>query len=123
MDDFITDIAVDSSGSIYFATNHFVSILDETPINTNISKSIQHSHYNVFPNPALSEIIIKRIHEDYSLVNFSLYDIAGKRILNSQLQPSESETRLNLHGLNSGIYFLKLESDQSDYESIKISVQ
>ena len=123
MDDFITDIAVDSSGSIYFATNHFVSILDETPINTNISESIQHSHYNVFPNPALSEIIIKRIHEDYSLVNFSLYDIAGKRILNSQLQPSESETRLNLHGLNSGIYFLKLESDQSDYESIKISVQ
>ena len=64
--------------------------------------------FNIFPNPA-SEIVSVTLNQ--SQANFQLYSISGKLVLSKQL--NYGENRIHLSNLSSGIYLVRLNSEQS----------
>jgi hypothetical protein len=75
---------------------------------------------NVYPNPVSEYIIIKieKIKED---INFTIYTIEGKIIINNQLK--ELETKLDIGGFAKGSYFLNITEQNKIIKTYKIIKQ
>ncbi|HPH81617.1 MAG TPA: S8 family peptidase [Flavobacteriales bacterium] len=63
----------------------------------------------VYPNPAEKELFIKRKINSTSNVNVTVLDISGRILLEKKML--ENENRLELPSFSSGVYYLKLESE------------
>jgi len=63
-----------------------------------------------FPNPVISGTTLKGTHAGEIIV---IYDITGKKIL--EMSCNEGETQINLEMLESGIYFCRINNDQSGF--------
>jgi len=66
----------------------------------------QFSDFQIYPNPAANLLTIQVTNEDFKMVKFAIYDTKGRRVSKGEL--THSTTRINLSGLNAGIYFLEL---------------
>jgi len=89
---------------------------EDVVINNSISlnKAIELTTY---PNPVKSGIITVNNIEP-GMYNTSVYSVTGSLILNYLLNIGhESQTSLNVNDLNSGVYFLVMESDDNLYKS------
>jgi hypothetical protein len=95
----------------YFATNAFVA-----KYSYSLSTSSQHKdslQIFFYPNPSISSVFFK-----YSVVNsvrvlISLYNLLGEKVYFQDegiLSAGEHETTLDLHGLASGMYLVRLMS-------------
>jgi hypothetical protein len=62
---------------------------------------------SVFPNPA-SEYITVNFAGEYPQITFELYDATGRRVILRQLENGE---RVNLEGIQNGIYFYKISAE------------
>jgi hypothetical protein len=74
---------------------------------TNYSKD-----FSIFPNPSQNELHILNLKNAKS-VDISLYNIQGELVVNRTL--SEIETTLNTTTLASGIYFLKVKTEEKSF--------
>ncbi len=64
---------------------------------------------SVYPNPT-SEIIWVEDNTSFSVNNYSIYDISGRRILFNTF--NSSEKKVDVSNLNSGVYLLELVSSE-----------
>jgi hypothetical protein len=107
-DELNTNDFVTNSAKIYFDYNF--------PIDTNVAQTtfqaLNNTVFNldqsisVFPNPTVSILSIK---SDYAIKTIELYDIQG-RILETSIENS-NESVLDISKRNSGIYFLKINTE------------
>lgn len=68
--------------------------------------------FSVFPNPSKNELHILNL-KNAKAVDISLYNIQGELMINQTL--SEIETTLNTSTLPSGIYFLKVKTEEKSF--------
>lgn len=67
----------------------------------------------IFPNPSNNITYIDIKSENISETNFQLFDISGKLIQEENINPTQKEftQSMNVSGLPSGVYFVKIKSD------------
>lgn len=66
----------------------------------------------VYPNPTNGLLVLKIGEYSFSQLEFSLHNIQGKKLMTDQIDMNQSKTSYQLDHLSSGVYFIKLESDQ-----------
>ncbi|MCL2291406.1 MAG: C25 family cysteine peptidase [Bacteroidetes bacterium] len=67
----------------------------------------QQDSYQLFPNPATEEVTIK----GEGLNHAEIYDITGRKLSSHPLIPSSSHQKIDISYLNSGVYFVKMCSE------------
>ena len=78
----------------------------------------------IYPNPASDKVYINFTHPLNEPLNLELYDLAGKQLEQAtrSLSKGIQSMSLNLDGLASGLYMLKL-SNQSELKTKKLIKQ
>ncbi|MDP1800357.1 MAG: T9SS type A sorting domain-containing protein, partial [Bacteroidota bacterium] len=78
--------------------------------------------FNVFPNPATDNIILKLNESKNIDVTVELFDVTGKLVLkqNASFSKDKGECKLNISSLAHGIYSLRLSSKSGTSQSLKI---
>jgi hypothetical protein len=79
--------------------NNAVAINEAAEINDEVT---------LYPNPANSEFRIQ--NAELKIKEIEIYDMMGKRILKSDADAGESVITMNVAGLNTGIYMVKMVS-------------
>jgi dienelactone hydrolase len=84
---------------------------------TGINTLSQSSNFNVFPNPTEGTLKITYALENKTEVQFDLYDLSGRLVLQSKDQPSKTHSLfhdINLENIENGIYTLVVRSDNNN---------
>ncbi len=67
---------------------------------------------SVFPNPAPGrEVTVKLIQENAGILSYELYNIAGETVKRNTVDSDLSTINVDLKGVNSGVYFLKVYTE------------
>jgi uncharacterized protein YxjI len=74
----------------------------------NVKENSTENQFFVYPNPASNEIYINGDHLD-TIANAKIYDASGKLLMNEKM-PFKNKNYLNISQLNSGVYFLQIDS-------------
>lgn len=72
---------------------------------TDINEQLLNSKISVYPNPALDKFTL--VHEEVTIDNVKLFDMAGKEITISKI----SKNKFDISHIKSGIYMLKIETN------------
>ena len=117
----VTDLDLRNDNTVYAATygrGIFSGLFTATSLSSDdVTKN---KGIKIYPNP--SNGVVNVSVENYSgNLNLEVYDINGRKVLSNSLNFS-IQTSVNLEGLQSGIYVLKLEGDNLSY-SEKIILQ
>lgn len=67
--------------------------------------NVDEASLNIYPNPAVDAINIRGL---YGNATISLIDVMGRTVISEQVENINNETSLNVHGLVSGKYFIKI---------------
>ncbi|MEP6277844.1 MAG: T9SS type A sorting domain-containing protein, partial [Nonlabens ulvanivorans] len=78
------------------------------------NEDLQQSRASIYPNPAVNEI---QINSDLEFSSVSIYNVNGQQVLTQILN---SDQRLNISTLSNGVYFLKLENNGLEIETLKL---
>jgi hypothetical protein len=122
--DFDSDLSTIRFGLDQFGNDNWFNGYNYTPairLNFDISLNIiekdeQISEVNTFPNPASEFVEIKFNTKSNEVVNITVYDMTGKRVLDKNLGNipyGNQRVKLNVQGLNSGMYFYELRQGTS----------
>ncbi len=95
---------------------HLVATLGVDNINTRIENA-----FDIYPNPMTDICLIEFEATNQGNTIIELYNIIGKRILQTQEFLCKGYHSFRLSGINFGIYSLKIESDKYSYSSKIIS--
>ena len=79
------------------------------------NQDVQKSRTSIYPNPASDLVQIK---SDQEFDSFAIYNVSGQQILSKQLN---SEQRIDVSTLTKGMYFLKLNSNGQEIETLKLA--
>ncbi len=71
---------------------------------------IEKTSFNIFPNP-VSQGNLLNISADASINSIELFDITGKSLIFNTYNNSEKTITLDINGLMSGVYILRLNSE------------
>ncbi|OGS41211.1 MAG: hypothetical protein A3K77_06440, partial [Euryarchaeota archaeon RBG_13_31_8] len=96
----VRTIAIDADGSIWLGTEGGVSKLSES---NEISPITNTNHLNLYPNPVQNVLHINLSGKTAVLL---VFDISGKCLFQKQIK--ENESSVDVSGLVSGIYFVKV---------------
>jgi len=83
------------------------------PINCNLYDKVEElssGQLNIYPNPATSEI--KLALDENDINNICVYDLMGKLVMEADMASVSNEIVLDVSGLNSGLYFVTLTSNE-----------
>lgn len=86
-------------------------------IGINVLKNIN-LETSVYPNPALSGVILKIENQETAHLSFRLFDLNGKLLVDKKI--TGNETRIPLESLADGLYFLNVFNQQTEIKSFKI---
>ena len=70
---------------------------------------------NVYPQPAIDNLNIDIKLSNNDVNRLDLYDIRGKVLLSTVVNQNSNNVSLDVSGLNSGIYFVKVQSKDNLY--------
>jgi hypothetical protein len=122
--------SVDLSSVSTQSISRFVLFLDQTVVNWDIYylddlnlsstpalvQEINDSEViNIYPQPAIDNLNIDIKLSNNYVSRLDLYDIQGKVLLSTVLDQNSNNINLDVSGLNSGIYFVKLQSKNNLY--------
>jgi glucose/arabinose dehydrogenase len=114
-------LAIDNDGKVYISSdegNKFILVLTPTEI-TGIKEQIPVlSASTVYPNPAKNQFTLALTLTQSTNVTVVLYDITGKQVLslmNQALSAGSHNRQMNVNGLTSGYYLLKITAGNSTY--------
>jgi hypothetical protein len=95
-----------------------ITITSSTSINNVFKNNYQIS---IYPNPTDEDIMINFYSDCSQLINFSIYNILGKEILNNSFKVIKGDNieMLEIKSLSKGVYFMKLEASNFS-KTIKI---
>ena len=69
------------------------------------------SAFNIYPNPVKDELFIAT---EESVKEISIYDIYGRQAMSQQVNETTSQQVVNVADLNSGIYFVKVVTNNGE---------
>ncbi len=72
----------------------------------------------VYPNPTTSYVNLMIENYDFQDLNFQLFDLAGKQILNQKI--ITSETKIDLDNLSKNVYLLQVMNQSNTIKTFKI---
>ena len=72
----------------------------------------------VFPNPTSEELTLKLKKEDVTGLQYLLFDMNGKLVIQKTLK--SPETKVNVNELSEGFYILKVQAGSKKLKSFKI---
>ena len=81
-------------------------------ITVGITQVAKQNDFALYPNPAKSLITISSTINGIVKINYEIVDVLGKVILQNENNSSDKFI-INIHDLNSGIYFLRLHVNNS----------
>lgn len=81
-------------------------------INVGISEVVKQNDFSLFPNPAKSIITIASTINGTVKINYEIVDVLGKVVMASD-HTGHDKFSVNISDLNSGIYFLRLQVNNS----------
>lgn len=85
---------------------------------TEINESLNSVAITIFPNPSSQSVIIDFKSVDFKNHSYQLTDVNGKLI--SEQKISESQSKINVADLNSGIYFIRISTASSSLKTFKL---
>jgi hypothetical protein len=65
----------------------------------------------VYPNPATDKITIDLVRNNAGVINYEIYNLAGKIIASDKIPSSNSQATVNTNNLPDGIYLLSVIYD------------
>ncbi|HNY01034.1 MAG TPA: T9SS type A sorting domain-containing protein [Bacteroidales bacterium] len=84
-----------------------------------IMRNNEHSHFSLYPNPAGGNITLMQVSDLlFDHVNIEVYTLQGERVFTDAMI-GEKRHDLNLSGMASGLYFVKLIAD-GKVETLKL---
>ncbi|MCS7259117.1 MAG: immune inhibitor A [candidate division WOR-3 bacterium] len=93
------------------------------PIGASQTSEIAVKNFYIYPNPADKEIVVRYwLGKDITDVKLSILDILGNPIYTFKgkaIKMIDNETRVQLDGINTGIYILRLEAIGNNKREIK----
>ena len=102
---------IKNRAAIYFDYNAPVftnQTLNTIQIGAGISENSNKGSLNIYPNPATDELNIKLNNlGDVALIN--IYDLQGRLIQSEKAIKNESNQKISITNLVSGLYFISLE--------------
>jgi uncharacterized repeat protein (TIGR01451 family) len=109
---------ITNTAAIYFDFNE--PVITNTTLNTiawpeNVTSESLNQIY-VYPNPADKELFI--LHESFNISEWYIIDILGKMQTTQKINQGSLQ-KINIEGLNSGLYILKILSTEGNYISVK----
>jgi hypothetical protein len=122
--------SVDLNSVASQSISRFVLFLDQTVVNwdmyylddlnlsstTSLVQDINDSEViNVYPQPAIDNLNIDIKLSNNDVNRLDLYDIRGKVLLSTVVNQNSNNVSLDVSGLNSGIYFVKVQSKDNLY--------
>ena len=96
-----------------FGGSNILSLTATTAIKN--PDGVAESNLNVFPNPMTASCVFGFEAMADGKAEISLYDITGKRMLSEQDFLSKGHHAYNLSGISSGIYLLRIKSENYTY--------
>lgn len=114
-------IAIDGDGKVYISsdeTNKFILVLTPDTFIGIKEESAILSSSSIYPNPAKDLLTVDLTLTQSASVTVVLYDIAGKEIrslMNQTLTAGSHNQQLNVNGLISGYYLLKITAGNRTY--------
>ena len=87
-------------------------IRDVTGIEEDQKHDVQHPMLQIFPNPAKVSFTINTVAAVQSV---KIYDVRGKLIKVEDLAEFTNEKQISLKGISSGVYFLKVNTEEAEF--------
>ncbi len=72
----------------------------------------------VYPNPTTSYVNLMIENYDFQDLNYQIFDLAGKQILNQKI--INSETKIDLDNLSKNVYLLQVMNQSNTIKTFKI---
>jgi uncharacterized protein (TIGR02145 family) len=91
-------------------------------VGINELKAISDNTLHIYPNPINGACSVDFVATAQGKMTIELYSISGKRILQQKEFVSKGHQTYNLSGISSGIYMLKVETDNYSYASKIVSI-
>jgi expansin len=82
------------------------------------SNAIENKEINIFPNPATNQLLVNYNLIDNAEVSITVFDMLGKKVISIADEKQfvgEINKTINVEGLQKGVYFLKVNANQTQY--------
>lgn len=103
---------------MYVASSQNGTIYKITAPNASVEDIDNQNKIKIYPNPASDKIFVEGINQEN--LNAEFITLEGRVILNKNLN---SDNSIDISGLNSGIYFVTIKSNQNKIYTQKIIVK
>ena len=110
------EVTINWNAPLAYATNALQYYQNQT-LSINDNEKTQLNNLVVYPNPTKDELHIERNENFSDMLIINIFDINGKTVFKSTI--SKEESKINIHSLPNGVYFLKVSSKENS-NSIKI---
>ena len=87
-------------------------IRDVTGIEEDRKQNVSRLILQIYPNPAKTFFII---HSPAAVQSIKIYNVLGKLIKAEELAEFSDEKQIFLKGINPGVYFLKVNTKESEF--------
>lgn len=107
-----------SDGTFLYGMTYYGGIADSgivfkfNPLGTGVHKTKMEAYFTAYPNPCTNTVYVKSTSTDPKEIY--LYDLVGK-LVRTMTQCQNRVTAINMNGLNKGIYFLTLKTNEGIY--------
>ena len=84
------------------------------PESNNLKEEV-FSTFNVYPNPATSNLNLDIDAATATISNYSLINLQGQVVLSNDVNNTSINTSIDVSNVSNGVYFLKLDTDKGSY--------
>jgi arabinoxylan arabinofuranohydrolase len=85
-------------------------IIEKEELVTSVTDDLHHSSFNIYPNPATTQVTIDLTEPTSSIAQASIFDLTGRLIKTFINNQNEKHFPLNISSLNPGCYILTIYS-------------
>ncbi len=107
--------------SYYYIDDVSVVALDSVP-NSMEDQAEDSGGFSVYPNPSNGQMTLQHTTPFGSEGTVSLYSLVGERVYELRLQSSGSAVQLQLDGLSTGLYLLRVDVDGRQRFAAKVAI-
>jgi hypothetical protein len=106
-----------SDNSLYAISSSDMTVYHYNSAPLGVSDNLQNTAYvKIYPNPVASLTTLELDLIDSQNIQIAVFDVGGKKVIDiraNELQPGISKIDLDLTGLNTGLYFCKIQSNEN----------
>jgi PKD repeat protein len=109
-------VAANYNGSDTITKMGYITVKSTADCATMGTSNANAEKIQIYPNPTKNILYIKSPNE---IKNIEIFDVAGRKVMNTNVSSKQKETQVNLEKLNSGVYILKTYTS-SGLETFKV---